>query len=146
MISLRKPWLTCFAVSSVSRSACDPSLTVTSFEPGKVKVNTHCYEATDIAAMIRHTNEFKFPLAALHHAHEAYLVPDLLKTAWNHTPAVALFATQARYKREAWRGSDYAPRILAAENITVIMKSDHPVLDSRFLMFEAQQARNVAAV
>lgn len=33
-----------------------------------------------------------------HHAHEAYLVPDLLKQAWpgngTRTPAVALFATK----------------------------------------------------
>ena len=28
------------------------------------------------------TNEFKFPIAAVHHAHEAYLVPDVLKRAY----------------------------------------------------------------
>ena len=28
------------------------------------------------------TNEFKFPFAALHHADETYLVPDLLKKAY----------------------------------------------------------------
>ncbi|KAM0792660.1 hypothetical protein ACM66B_002440 [Microbotryomycetes sp. NB124-2] len=109
---------------------------------GKVKVNTHCYEATDLAAFVRHSHEFRFPIAAFHHAHEAYLVPDLLKSAFNNTPAVAVFATQARYKREAWRGTEYAPRISAQNNLTVIMKSDHPVLDSRFLMFEAQQAHH----
>jgi hypothetical protein len=54
---------------------------------GKVSVATHCYETTDLATFIRHTNEFQFPLAAFHHAHEAYLVPDLLKSAWgNSTP------------------------------------------------------------
>ncbi|KAL8291602.1 hypothetical protein RQP46_001860 [Phenoliferia psychrophenolica] len=109
---------------------------------GKVKVNTHCYESTDFSAYIRHTNEFQFPVAAFHHAHEAYIVPDLLKTAWGSTPAVAIFATNARYKREAWRGSEYAAKILSENNITVIMKSDHPVLDSRFLLFEAQQAHH----
>lgn len=51
-------------------------------------------QATDLASFVRYTNEFKFPIAAFHHAHEAYLVPDLLKQAWNSTPAVALFATQ----------------------------------------------------
>ncbi|GAA5942389.1 uncharacterized protein JCM15063_006228 [Sporobolomyces koalae] len=113
---------------------------------GKVLVNTHCYETTDLDQFVRHTHEFEFPIAAFHHAHEAYLVPDLLKSAWpgngSSTPAVALFATNARYKREAWRGSEYAPRILAENNITVIMKSDHPVLDSRYLLFEAQQAHH----
>ncbi|KAK4046878.1 hypothetical protein OIV83_005774 [Microbotryomycetes sp. JL201] len=109
---------------------------------GKVKVNTHCYEATDLAAFVRHSHEFQFPITAFHHAHEAYLVPDLLKTAYNNTPAVAVFATQARYKREAWRGTEYAPFILDQSNLTVIMKSDHPVLDSRYLLFEAQQAHH----
>jgi hypothetical protein len=28
------------------------------------------------------TNEFQFSLAAFHHAHETYLVPDLLKKAY----------------------------------------------------------------
>ncbi|KAM0746981.1 composite domain of metallo-dependent hydrolase [Meredithblackwellia eburnea MCA 4105] len=111
---------------------------------GKVRVNTHCYESTDFSAFIRHSNEFGFPIAAFHHAHEAWIVPELLHSAnWiDDKPAVAIFATNARYKREAWRGTEYAPRILSENNITVIMKSDHPVLDSRFLLFEAQQAHH----
>jgi hypothetical protein len=72
-------------------------------------------------------------------------------------PAAALFATNARYKREAYRGSEFAPRILADNGIKVVMKvrrtsndpklivnlpfkSDHPVLNSRHLVYEAQQA------
>lgn len=109
---------------------------------GKVKVNTHCYESTDFAAFVRHTNEFKFPVAAFHHAHEAYIVPELLKQAYGNTPAVAIFATNARYKREAWRGSEYAARELANNNISVIMKSDHPVTPSRYLLWEAQQVHH----
>ncbi|KAJ3886962.1 composite domain of metallo-dependent hydrolase [Lentinula edodes] len=79
-------------------------------------------------------------IAAFHHAHETYLVPDLLKKAYGQTPAVALFASKARYKRESYRGSEFAPRILAENEIQVVMKSDHPVLNSRFLLHEAQQA------
>ncbi|KAH7876489.1 carbohydrate esterase family 9 protein [Lentinula edodes] len=107
---------------------------------GKVKIQNHCYEAVDLDGIVRLTNEFKFPIAAFHHAHETYLVPELLKKAYGHTPAVALFATNARYKRESYRGSEFAPRILADNGIQVVMKSDHPVLNSRFLMYEAQQA------
>ncbi|KAF8558348.1 composite domain of metallo-dependent hydrolase [Imleria badia] len=107
---------------------------------GRVKVHTHCYEAVDLDDFVRLTNEFKFPLAAFHHAHETYLVPGTLKQAYNNTPAAALFATNARYKREAYRGSEFAPRILAENGIDVVMKSDHPVLKSRYLLFEAQQA------
>jgi imidazolonepropionase-like amidohydrolase len=107
---------------------------------GRVKVHTHCYEATDLDGIVRLTNEFKFSIAAFHHAHETYLVPDLLKKAYGPTPAVALFATNARYKREAYRGSEFAPRILAENGLRVVMKSDHPVMNSRYLLYEAQQA------
>ncbi len=109
---------------------------------GHVKVNIHCYETTDLNTLVRISNEFQFPIAAFHHAHETYLVPDLLKQAWGPTPAVAIFATNARYKREAYRGSEFAPKILADQGIDVIMKSDHPALDSRYLVFEAAQAHH----
>ncbi|KAF7334289.1 Carbohydrate esterase family 9 protein [Mycena sanguinolenta] len=104
---------------------------------GRVKVHNHCYEDVDIDGMVRLTNEFKFSIAAFHHAHEAYMVPDLIKKAYGHPPAVAMFATSARYKREAYRGSEFAPRILADNGLDV---SDHPVLNSRHLIYEAQQA------
>ncbi|KAI0690094.1 carbohydrate esterase family 9 protein [Cytidiella melzeri] len=107
---------------------------------GRVKVHTHCYETVDLDDIVRITNEFQFSIAAFHHAHETYLIPETLKSAYGHPPAVALFATHARYKREAYRGSEFAPRILAENGLQVAMKSDHPVLDSRFLTFEAQQA------
>jgi hypothetical protein len=43
-------------------------------------------------------------------------------SAAGHTPAAALFATNARYKREAYRGSEFAPRVLAENGIDVVMK------------------------
>ncbi|KAK6910652.1 hypothetical protein I203_104684 [Kwoniella mangroviensis CBS 8507] len=105
---------------------------------GNVKVNIHCYETTDLNGLVRISNEFQFPIAAFHHAHETYLVPDLLKQAWGpEPPAVAIFSTNARYKREAYRGSEFAAKILADQGLKVIMKSDHPVLDSRYLLTEA---------
>ena len=73
------------------------------------------------------TNEFKFSIAALHHAHETYLVPELLKKAYGGPPAVALFATNARYKREAYRGSEFAPAILSDYGLKVVMKVRFPV-------------------
>ncbi|KAI0074160.1 carbohydrate esterase family 9 protein [Panus rudis PR-1116 ss-1] len=107
---------------------------------GRVKVQVHCYETVDLDDIVRLSNEFQFPIAAFHHAHEAYLVPDTLNKAYDHPPAVAMFATNARYKREAYRGSEFAPRVLAKHGLQVVMKSDHPVLDSRHLLYEAQQA------
>ncbi|KAI9060397.1 carbohydrate esterase family 9 protein [Trametes sanguinea] len=107
---------------------------------GRVKVNTHCYETVDLDDLVRITNEFKFSIAAFHHAHETYLVPETLKSAYGHPPAVAIFATNARYKRESYRGSEFAAKILAENGLQVVMKSDHPVLNSRHLVYEAQQA------
>ncbi|KAJ7841313.1 carbohydrate esterase family 9 protein [Mycena olivaceomarginata] len=99
---------------------------------GRVKVQIHCYEAVDFDGLVRLSNEFKFPISAFHHAAEAYLVPDLIKKTYGKRPT--------RYKREAYRHSEFAPRILAENGLTVLMKSDHPVMNSRHLVYEAQQA------
>ncbi|KAG6828905.1 hypothetical protein H0H92_006356 [Tricholoma furcatifolium] len=107
---------------------------------GRVKLAVHCYEAVDLDAIVRLSNEFKFPIASYHHAGETYLVPDLLKKTWGGVPSMALFASNARKKREAYRNSEFAPRVLAEHGIPVVMKSDHPVLNSRYLVYEAQQA------
>lgn len=44
---------------------------------GQVHVNIHCYTIADLEAFVDHTNEFKFPVRAFHHAHQAYLVPEV---------------------------------------------------------------------
>lgn len=46
---------------------------------GQVHVNTHCYTIPDLEAFVDHTNEFKFPIRAFHHAHQTFLVPEILK-------------------------------------------------------------------
>ncbi|KAI0080817.1 hypothetical protein K474DRAFT_1636767 [Panus rudis PR-1116 ss-1] len=107
---------------------------------GRVRIANHCYEAVDLDDIVRLTNEFQFHIASFHHASEAWLVPGVLKRTFGGPPAVAVFASNHRYKREAYRGSEFAPRVLADEDIPVVMKSDHPVLNSRYLLFEAQQA------
>ncbi|CAK5281395.1 unnamed protein product [Mycena citricolor] len=107
---------------------------------GLVKISTHCYEPVDLDSLIRLSNEFKFPIASIHHSTGTYLVPDLLKKAWGGPPTIAVFASDYRPKRETYRTSEFGARILADNNLTVVIKSDHFVTDSRFLMFEAQQA------
>ncbi|KAG8890401.1 hypothetical protein FRB98_008976 [Tulasnella sp. 332] len=86
------------------------------------------------------SNEFEFHISAIHHAHSAYLVTPLLEKFYGSKPAVAMFATNARYQQEAYRGSEFAPKILNDAGFDVIMKSDHPVLNSRYLLYEAAQA------
>lgn len=49
-------------------------------------------------------------------------LPNSLHVLPGTPPAVALFATKARYKRESYRGSEFAPRILADNGIRVILK------------------------
>ena len=64
---------------------------------GQVRLNTHCYTIPDLESFVRHTNEFRFRLYAFHHAHQTYLVPEVLKRAWGGPPAVALFADNSRF-------------------------------------------------
>lgn len=77
----------------------------------------------DFTGIVGLSNEFQFSISAFHHAHEAYLVPEVIKQAWGPvTPGVAIFATFARYKKESFRHSEYAPRILNDAGIRVTMK------------------------
>ena len=42
--------------------------------------------------------------------------------SWGGTPTVAMFAEVHRYKRESFRGTGFAPRVLADNGIPVVMK------------------------
>lgn len=46
------------------------------------------------------------------------------------------------YKKEAFQASPHAPRILLDAGIPVALKSDHPVLNSQHLVFEAAKAHH----
>ncbi|KAJ8118697.1 hypothetical protein OPT61_g384 [Boeremia exigua] len=107
---------------------------------GQVRVNTHCYTVPDLEALVRLTNEFKFRVYAVHHAHQAYLVPEVLKRTWGGTPAAALFADNMYYKVEAYTASERAGAILYAQNITPTYVSDNPVINSQHVVFEAAKA------
>ncbi|KAK7001003.1 carbohydrate esterase family 9 protein [Favolaschia claudopus] len=107
---------------------------------GKVKVTTQCQGAVDIDALVRLTNEFEFSIASIQHASEAWLVPGLVNRTWGGPPTIALFATNYRYDSSSYRGSEFAPRVLTDAGITVAMKSAHPVVNSRYLLQEAQRA------
>ncbi|MCJ1390421.1 hypothetical protein MMC18_003280 [Xylographa bjoerkii] len=105
---------------------------------GQVHVNTHCYTVADLEAFIRHTNEWQFPIRAFHHAHQTYLVPEILKRAWGgRPPAAAIFADNMYYKVEAYTASEQAGKILYENGITPVYVSDNPVLNAQHLVFEA---------
>ena len=108
---------------------------------GQVLLNTHCYTIPDLEAFIRHTNEFNFRIRAFHHAHQTYLVPEILKRAWGgRPPAAALFADNMYYKAEAYVASEQAGKILYDNGITPVYVSDNPVLNAQHVVFEAAKA------
>ncbi|RGP78183.1 hypothetical protein FLONG3_3662 [Fusarium longipes] len=110
---------------------------------GQVHINTHCYTIPDLEAMVDHTNEFKFPVRAFHHAHQTYLVPEILKRTWGgRAPASALFADNMFYKTEAYIGSEYAGKILNDNNLTVVYVSDNPVINAQHVLFEAAKGHH----
>ncbi|KAG0165678.1 hypothetical protein DFQ28_008568 [Apophysomyces sp. BC1034] len=108
---------------------------------GDVHLNIHCYETHDIEAMVRHSLEFNFTIAAFHHALDAYRIPDILKRARGNV-TVATFADHWGYKKEAFQASPHAPKILVDAGIPVAFKSDHPVLNAQHLAFEAAKAHH----
>ncbi|KAK4119149.1 hypothetical protein N657DRAFT_666849 [Parathielavia appendiculata] len=104
----------------------------------QVRLNTHCYTIPDLEAFVDHTNEFKFKVRAFHHAHQTYLVPEILKRAYGgETPASALFADNMYYKAEANTASEYAGKILYDNGLTPVYVSDNPVLNAQHVIFEA---------
>ncbi|KAK4173338.1 hypothetical protein QBC36DRAFT_293504 [Triangularia setosa] len=108
---------------------------------GQVHLNTHCYTISDLEAFIDHTNEFKFKLRAFHHAHQTFLVPEILKRAYGgDPPASALFADNMYYKAEANVASEFAGKILWDNGLTPIYVSDNPVLNAQHVLFEAAKA------
>ncbi|KAM0561528.1 hypothetical protein ACHAPJ_003411 [Fusarium lateritium] len=110
---------------------------------GQVHINTHCYTIPDLEAMVDHTNEFKFPVRAFHHAHQTFLVPEILKRTWGgRPPASALFADNMFYKTEAYIGSEYAGKILHENNLTVVYVSDNPVINAQHVLFEAAKGHH----
>ncbi|KAF4810242.1 hypothetical protein CGCSCA5_v010727 [Colletotrichum siamense] len=108
---------------------------------GQVHINTHCYTIPDLEAFVDHTNEFKFPVRAFHHAHQTYLVPEILKRTWGgRAPASALFADNMYYKSESYVASEYAGKILWENGLTPVYVSDNPVLNAQHVLFEAAKA------
>lgn len=108
---------------------------------GQVHVNTHCYTIPDLEAFVDHTNEFKFAVRAFHHAHQTYLVPEILRRAWGSSPpASALFADNMYYKAESYIGSEFAGKILYENGLTPIYVSDNPVINAQHVVFEAAKA------
>ena len=107
---------------------------------GQVYVNTHYYTVPDLETFVSHTNKFKFEVRAFHHAHQTYLIPEILKRAYEKPPASALFADNIYYKAEAYTASEKAGAILYANGLTPVYVSDNPVLNAQHVVFKAAKA------
>lgn len=70
----------------------------------QVNLNVHCYLPQDFEAMVSHSIEFDFEIAAFHHALSAWQVPEILKRAKTNI-TVATFAGKINGKKSAWIGS-----------------------------------------
>ena len=129
----------------------------------------HCNEVVDLDGIVRvsglvflwlleahHSQlsqEFHFPIAAIHSGSDAYLVPEVLQRAygicalrtllnysyhsqvnhlhlpflqiagkWTYTTYFILLTGRKRKRREQYRASEFAPRILAERNFTVLIQ------------------------
>ena len=78
------------------------------------------------------TNEFKFPIAAFHHAHETYLVPDTLKSAYGKSeirtmrlPHIMVLNTSIRKATRLLRHS--SPRTVGTSARRSVAPSSRPV-------------------
>ncbi|KAL9538311.1 hypothetical protein MBANPS3_011030 [Mucor bainieri] len=148
LVEAQEDW--CSAAESLSSTENDIHLdshfpqdikleSLTALLRGQVKLNIHCYETHDIEAMLRHAEEFNFNISAFHHALEAYKIPEILRRAQNNI-TIATFADHWGYKKEAYGASPRAPKYLYEAGIPVALKSDHPVLNSQHMAFEAAKA------
>ena len=106
---------------------------------GEVYLQVHCYEVHDIETLLRIAGEFGFRVAAIHHALEAWKIPRLLV---DQHVGVATFADLWGFKMEAYDGSVHAPKLLFDAGVLLALKTDHPVIDARYLMFEAAKAHH----
>ncbi|CAG8473141.1 12285_t:CDS:10 [Cetraspora pellucida] len=107
---------------------------------GDVKLNIHCIEPFDIETMIRHSLEFNFTIAAIHHASSAYMITDIIKKRAKNNITVVLFPDLWGHKKELFQASTKAPKIFANAQIPVALKSDHPITNAQHLAFQAAKA------
>jgi imidazolonepropionase-like amidohydrolase len=104
---------------------------------GEAVLNIHCYTVVDLEAAMRITEEFNVSISSFHHALEAWKIPDMLK---KRDIVAALFAAHFGFKMEGMQASVHAPRLCDEAGVKVALKTDHPVINGRDLLYQAQKA------
>ncbi|TWT22698.1 amidohydrolase family protein [Luteimonas marina] len=103
---------------------------------GELPVHVHCYRADDIATVLAVADEFGLPIAAVHHATEAYKIAGLLR---EHGTCAAVWSDWWGFKREAEDGIRENAAFVDAAGGCAILHSDIPVLGN-LLNLEAAKA------
>jgi imidazolonepropionase-like amidohydrolase len=102
-----------------------------------ITLHIHCYETQDIEMLFRLSDEFGFKIDTLQHALEAYKIADRIK---KRNITVATFSDMFGFKTEAFESSVQGPRLLEQAGVNVVLKSDHPVTNSHWLLMSAGKA------
>ena len=103
---------------------------------GKFPVHLHCYRADDIATMMNLGAEFGFRITAVHHATEAYKIPQLFVESGT---CAVLWADWWGFKTEAADAIRANAAFMDAAGACVAMHSDSPLMGQR-LNVEAAKA------
>ena len=131
-------------VSGGSDTPPDPDLkldTLAGVLEGEISVHIHCYRSDDIAQMFDMAREFGYHIAAIHHAVEAYKIPDLFV---RDGTCAAVWPDWWGYKREAYDAIRENAAYLQAAGVCVAMHSDSSVSGQR-LNLEAAKAMAAGA-
>jgi imidazolonepropionase-like amidohydrolase len=108
---------------------------------GDVRVHAHCYRADDIAWLFGMAREFEFRVTAIHHATEAYKIPELFVS---EGACAAVWSDWWGYKREAYDAIRENAAFLDAAGACVAMHSDSAIVGQR-LNLEAAKAMAAGA-
>ncbi|KAH6879907.1 hypothetical protein B0T10DRAFT_520013 [Thelonectria olida] len=105
---------------------------------GRVAMHSHVYLPSDIEVLLQVVGEFGIKPRALHHALEAWQVPELLKSLGENI-TIATFAEFGLYKWEAYSPRLSAASILADHDVPIAFKSDHasPELNAKYIIYQA---------
>jgi imidazolonepropionase-like amidohydrolase len=91
---------------------------------GKILVQMHCYRADQMATMLDVAQEFKFHIAAFHHAVEAYKIGPMLK---EHDTCAVMWADWWGFKLEAYDGIRENIAMVDATGACATVHSDDPI-------------------
>jgi imidazolonepropionase-like amidohydrolase len=105
---------------------------------GKIRVNLHCYRSLDILGFYRIADEFKFKVATLHHALEAYKVRDVVIA---HGTGIGTWPDWWGFKQESWDGIPWGPTLFAQSGGTVALHSDSANTVQRMYVEAAKMVR-----